>query len=245
MAWVLDLLTPLVLSTLILLIVYTPSRALLFPPAPLALVSSKDGGVKKPQSGVLGSEDTATGAPENYKGEAAEAEARNFVRTIATVVVASVSGKHPQTNDDQDGGIHDSVPDPTEAIATTTEAQEKAGGQMKTFSHDKTRVPMETAVWTMVRPIMHGLANVSDTYERIANALSPTPPFPRQLHRLRLATIVAPVLALSFFLTSYMFVKGVTFTFGFILFGDPIIQPAYQLLNRKFPNWQKLLELRK
>jgi hypothetical protein len=41
-----------------------------------------------------------------------------------------------------------------------------------------------------------------------------------------------------------MFMKGVTFGIGFGFFGDPIITRGLDLLNRKFPNWQKLLELR-
>lgn len=41
-----------------------------------------------------------------------------------------------------------------------------------------------------------------------------------------------------------MFTKGVTFGVGFGFFGDPVIQPAFKWLNRNYPNWQKLLELR-
>jgi hypothetical protein len=41
-----------------------------------------------------------------------------------------------------------------------------------------------------------------------------------------------------------MFMKGVTFGAGFGFFGDPVISRGLELLNRKYPNWQKLLELR-
>jgi hypothetical protein len=41
-----------------------------------------------------------------------------------------------------------------------------------------------------------------------------------------------------------MFMKGVTFGIGFGFFGDPVIQRGLVYLNRRFPNWQKLLELR-
>jgi hypothetical protein len=41
-----------------------------------------------------------------------------------------------------------------------------------------------------------------------------------------------------------MFMKGLTFGVGFGFFGDPIITRGLDLLNRKIPNWQKLLELR-
>lgn len=77
------------------------------------------------------------------------------------------------------------------------------------------------------------------------SALSPTAPFPRNTHRLRLAGLVLPMLLASLFVTSYMFMKGVTFGIGFGFFGDPVISRGIVLLNQKFPNWQKLLELRK
>jgi hypothetical protein len=77
------------------------------------------------------------------------------------------------------------------------------------------------------------------------SALSPTPPFPHDTHRLRLATLIMPLLGLSFFVTSYMFMKGLTFSVGFIFFGDPVISRTYAWLNRTIPNWKKLLELRK
>jgi hypothetical protein len=41
-----------------------------------------------------------------------------------------------------------------------------------------------------------------------------------------------------------MFMKGVTFGIGFGFFGDPVITRGIIQLNRRFPNWQKLLELR-
>jgi hypothetical protein len=61
---------------------------------------------------------------------------------------------------------------------------------------------------------------------------------------LGLAGLVVPLLAASIFISSYMFMKGVTFGVGFAFFGDPIIQRGLNLLNTKFPNWQKLLEVR-
>ena len=77
------------------------------------------------------------------------------------------------------------------------------------------------------------------------SALSPIAPFPENTYRLRLAGLVLPVFIASLFVTSYMFVKGVTFGIGFGFFGDPIISRSLSWLNRAYPNWQKLLELRK
>lgn len=244
-AWLLDLLVPLFTVTLLTLIVYPPARDIMFPPAPLALVDAKTGGVQKPKSGVLGSTDTATGAPEKHKGEAAEAEASNFVNSIASVALASASGKHPQNDPPPgQGGVADSVPDPTSIAIGASSAKTSAEGKVASSTHDKTKVPMETAMWSKMRPIMHGLGDTADTWERFANALSPTPPFPRDLYRLRLAAVVAPLLAVSLLTSSYMFTKGVTFGVGFGFFGDPLIQPGLRWLNRTFPHWQKLLEIR-
>jgi len=243
-AWAFDFLVPLFIATLITLIVYPPSREILFPPAPLALVSATTGGIQKPKAGVLGSTDSATGAPENHKGEAVEAEAANFVNSIASVALSSASGKHPQDDpvEDEAGTPNDSVPDPTAiAIGASTARAKQNGHHVK---HDKSKVPMETAMWNGMRPIMHGIGDVNDTWERFANALSPTPPFPRDVYRLRLAAVVVPMLAASIFITSYMVVKGLTFGIGFGFFGDPIIQPGIKWLNSTYPNWQKLLELR-
>jgi hypothetical protein len=169
LAWIFDLLMPTFAVLLITLIAYQPSRAVLFPPAPMALVDGKTGGVQKPKAGVLGSHDSATGAPENHKGEAVEAEASNFVNGIASVALASATGKHPQGEPPaQDGSPADSVPDPTAIAIGAADAKDQAGGSKTSKEHDKTKVPMETAMWTKMRPIMHGLTDVVDGWERFA-----------------------------------------------------------------------------
>jgi uncharacterized protein DUF3292 len=86
--------------TVLTLITVPRSRGILFPPAPLALVDSKSGGVHKPTSGVLASHDSVTGAPENHKGEAVEQEASNFVSSIASVAISSAAGKYPSDGQD-------------------------------------------------------------------------------------------------------------------------------------------------
>ena len=246
-AWLVDYLVPLFSLVVVVLLVYPPSREIMFPPAPLALVSASKGGVQKPKAGVLGSTDSATGAPENFKGEAVEAEAHNFVNSITSVALASASGKNPQsepphTSDEK--GASAKVPDPTALAVGVSDARVNAAGGNAGVTADKTKVPMENAMWNKMRPVMHGIADFADTWERFGNALSPTAPFPRDVYRLRLAAVVVPILAISIFVTSYMFVKSITFGVGFGFFGDPIMQPGLDWLNRTFPNWQKLLELR-
>ena len=123
-------------------------------------------------------------------------------------------------------------------------------------------------MWNKMRPLMHTVADMADTYERFGNALSPTKPFPQELYRLRIAAVIIPLFAASFFITNYMIMvrcsrpqslpwlmhmltlvfvrlqKSITFGVGFGFFGDPVIQPGIDLLNKTFPHWQKLLELR-
>jgi len=163
---------------------------------------------------------------------------------VASVALASASGKHPQKNHDEEGEANDKVPDPTAIAMGAATARATGTGEKGTGAHDKAKIPVETAIWTKMRPIMHGIADASDTWERFGNALSPTKPFPQDLYRLRLAGLVVPLLAISFFVTSYMFIKGVMFGVGFGFFGDPITLPAIRWLNKTFPNWQKLLEVR-
>jgi hypothetical protein len=85
LAWLFDLLIPTFLSFLIILIVYPPSRCICFPYAPPSLIDAKTGGVQTPAAGVLGSDDSVTGAPEENKGEAVEQEAHSFVNSISSV----------------------------------------------------------------------------------------------------------------------------------------------------------------
>ncbi|KAK3940850.1 hypothetical protein QBC46DRAFT_312569 [Diplogelasinospora grovesii] len=244
-AWLLDLIVPLLTATLIALIVSPRAREILFPPAPLSLVDTATGGVQKPKAGVLGSHDSATGAPENHKGEAIEQEASNFVNGIASVAFSSAAGKHPQ-GDLADAGdtASEAAPDPTALATSIADANKRAAGTNPTSKNDKTKVPMETAMWTKMRPIMHTIGGMSDTWERITNALSPTPPFPKDTYRMRLAALVVPIFGISLFVTSYMFMKGVTFGVGFGFFGDPAISRGLDWLNRTIPDWQKLLEIR-
>jgi hypothetical protein len=172
LAWAFDLLVPLMCLTLMALIAYPPCRTVLFPPAPLALVSGK-GGVQKPRAGVLGSHDTATGAPENHKGEAVEQEASNFVNGIASVAISSAVGKHPQGEPESDKGAPaDGIPDPTAIASKAAAAQDKAAGGAASAKKDKTKVPMETAIWTKMRPVMHAISDVTDGWERFHKLVS-------------------------------------------------------------------------
>jgi hypothetical protein len=42
-----------------------------------------------------------------------------------------------------------------------------------------------------------------------------------------------------------MFMKTTTFAIGGAFFGDPVISRGVAFLNKNYPNWPKLLEIRK
>ncbi|ETN44099.1 uncharacterized protein HMPREF1541_10649 [Cyphellophora europaea CBS 101466] len=246
LAWLLNLVMPTLLLTLIVLITVPKSRAIMFPPAPLALVSSHTGGVQSPPAGVLGSTDSYSGAPEKHKGEAVEQEASNLVAGIANVAISSAAGRHDQASPDEEGGskqLDASVPDPASVANVAADASTSATGGNPKKSHDKTKQPMEQAVWTQMRPAMHAIGDISDGWERFANALSPTPPF-SQNKRTQLAGIIAPIFLLSLFVRPEWIYKGMTLMNGLIFFTDPLQQRGIALLNEKIPDWPRYLELR-
>lgn len=125
-----------------------------------------------------------------------------------------------------------------------SDARDKTKGTNPSIEHNKAKKPVSAAVWDKARPTMHLVADFVDTWERFGNALSPVTPFPRRRPRARLAACLLPIFLTSLFLTPYMVTKGMTFAAGFGFFGDPILTPALDFLNRKIPNWQKFLELR-
>lgn len=169
LAWVFNFLIPSFLIVLIVLIVYPPARTFLFPPAPLALVDSKSGGVQSPKAGVLGSHDSATGAPEKHQGEAVEQEARNFVSGIGSIALSSAAGKHEPADPESDP-LSKSVPDPTRMATAGAAAKVSAGGGTPEAHHDKTKQPMEDAMWSKMRPIAHVVGNIADGWERFAKS---------------------------------------------------------------------------
>lgn len=247
LAWLLNFLVPVMLTTVIVLIAVPQSRAILFPPAPLALVNSKTGGVQSPKAGVLGSHDSATGAPEKYKGQAVEQEASNLVSSVASVALSSAAGRHDPAEPDEGKGeskaLDKQAPDPTTLATSLADASASASGAQPEKSQDKTKQPMEDAIWAKMRPAMHVVGDISDTWERFANALSPTPPF-NQNKRLQLAGIFAPMLLLSLFIKAQWVVRSSSLLTGFIFFSDPLQQRGIKYLNEKIPDWPKYLELR-
>jgi len=139
----------------------------MFPPAPIALVDKDTGGVQKPKAGVLGSHDSITGAPEKYKGEAAEKEASNLVTSVASVAVGSAAGKHDQ-GVPEDAPLEGAVPDAMDIVSNTADAQRAAQGHIPFDSHDKTRQPMKKAIMDGANMAMQVISDTTDTFEKVA-----------------------------------------------------------------------------
>lgn len=137
----------------------------MFPPAPLALVSYKSGGLTKPSAGVLGSVDSATGAPESHKGEALENEASNVITGYAALCMHLMVEEDPQGEPNPAGEL--STPSPDTIATKMAVVKDKATGVDKP-SQDKTSVPIHRSMQGTTKPMLHLLTLVSDFWERFA-----------------------------------------------------------------------------
>ncbi len=77
-------------------------------------------------------------------------------------------GKHPPQDklQTEDGVLDASIPDPTDMTTSAVDAKVSAAGGKTGHEHDKTKKPIEEAMWAGVRPLMHVLGDIADTWER-------------------------------------------------------------------------------
>ncbi|OJD12462.1 hypothetical protein AJ78_06947 [Emergomyces pasteurianus Ep9510] len=231
-SWLMDLMVLTFSSMLLALVLYPAARELLFPSAPMSLVDSDSGGIQKPKAGILGSKDTLTGAPENFKGEAVEQEASNLVSGASRLAIESAAGKHEQDEPaDTTEGRSSSIPDPTSIASKSADAAIAARGGIPGEEYDKTKEPMMKIMQQKAMQMMGVIGDISDTYERISNALSPKPPFTSSWARIRIAVLCA-LAAAVLLIPSYILIKTSTLFVGVGLFGDPAITRAAKLLDR-------------
>ncbi|KAK1996667.1 hypothetical protein LX36DRAFT_637668 [Colletotrichum falcatum] len=228
--WLLDYTFLLFVGVVIVLILSPRARTLLFPPAPLAMVDIRDGGLAKPMGGTLGSTDSATGAPQNLKGESVENEASNFVTSVSAIATSLLTGKDPHGAPNEfDGGSEQGFK-PRLDVTTMAVVKDKAEG-MDRPSQDKTKAPMEEKVWEQMTPLPHMIILISDFWERLSNILVPTPPFDKLNHQRRLAAYILPLAAASIVLSRNMVIRGSTLALGVGVFGDPLLTWCYHYCN--------------
>ncbi|KAL2210999.1 hypothetical protein CC79DRAFT_1347778 [Sarocladium strictum] len=250
-AWKLDYLLFVIFCTSIALIKSLRVRRLLFPPAPLSMINTTDGGVEKPMAGTLGSIDTATGAPQNLRGESVENEASNFVTSFAAIVANLVTGQDPH------GAPYDAAAGdsggviPHVSAGTMAVAKDKAEGVNRP-AEDKTKTPMEETISSYTTPMLLQMITMSNVWERFAKSvhactavgnssdrpsiLTPTPPFDHEKHQLRLAYYILPLALASLFLTRDFLVRSFTFALGVALFGRPLLVEAQAQIMESVPN---------
>ncbi|RGP81495.1 hypothetical protein FLONG3_364 [Fusarium longipes] len=226
-AWYINFLMPTFLAVLLATLLSPKVRNTLFPPCPPSLVHYQGGHLIKPPAGVLGTTDTVTGAPENLKGEALEREASNFATGIIALSVNIFVDKDPQHDEFQKGGGRTAnLPDPRSMATRITTAKDKAAG-VDNPSWDKTKSPMQELMWSQMRPLMHWICRFCDIWERSANLIDPTCPFPRNVARQRIIRAILPILVFSIFISPYMFYRITTLCLGIAFFGSISLRTSY------------------
>ncbi|CAI7618999.1 unnamed protein product [Penicillium pancosmium] len=214
-AWIFDLLISLALGALILVVSSVQARNALFPPAPRALVSIRTGGIQKPQAGLLGTNDTLTGAPEKQPHEAIEEEAANFVNNFRHNIQKAL-GMHNRKQEDGDGDpVEGNVPKPIKKVIQAVQSAGSAPGHV-IESTNQTEQPMEEMIWAGVNP--EAICKIFD---------------------------IAPHLIGELADNWEIFAKVAGFVIGFVIFGDPILTPAIAWLKRKIPNYMELAQPKK
>ncbi|RKL35780.1 hypothetical protein BFJ72_g8480 [Fusarium proliferatum] len=170
-AWYLNFLMSTILTGLMAMLLSPKVRNTLFPPCPPAIVHYQGGHLIKPAAGILGTVDTATGAPESLKGEALEREASNFATGLVALSINTFVDKDPQHDESQRGGGKTvNLPDPRSLATRIATAKDIAAGVEKP-SWDKSKSPMQELMWSQMRPLMHWICRFCDIWERSAKIL--------------------------------------------------------------------------
>ncbi|KAJ5771735.1 hypothetical protein N7520_002264 [Penicillium odoratum] len=248
-AWFFNLLMPLALGTLILVVSSVKARKIICPPAPRALVNTRTGEIQEPQAGLLGTNDTLTGAPEKQLHEAVEEEAASFAKNIRHNLQRAV-GMHCNPQSDGDGDpLEGKIPKPIRKTVKAIQSAGSAPGHV-TECTGQTQQPMEEIIWAGVNPetitkaldnAPHAIGELADNWERFANALTPTPPFSRFAF-LRILVVLVPLFLVSLFVNYYIVYKGTGLAIGFAIFGDPLLTRTMAWLKRNIPNYMELAQ---
>ncbi|RHZ66717.1 uncharacterized protein CDV56_103492 [Aspergillus thermomutatus] len=225
-AWLFDVVIFTISGLLIALILCAPLRQALFPSSDL-----EDLATGEPRK-----QDSATETSERHKGEADEQEAHNLVNRVATIAMKSATGKYGQAVPED--AVKVAEPESLEDVADATETLGESVAEA-------TQQPIKRKVANATDQMMRMMSDLTDTYEKFCNLLSPTPPFATYTPRLRLVGIMASVCLLSLVVSSNFMIKATSFALGLGFFGDPVIDYSVDYLNRTIPNWREYLDLRK
>lgn len=153
------------------------------------------------------------------------------------------SGQYSQDNDGSEGS--DIGPDPSQMAQDIADSRDVVEGHTPDEEYGNTRKPVAQIVESFpTLPMIHVLPSFIDDWERLANALNPTPPFPKHRAKLALASCFLPVLMVSYLATPYAVMKSVGFIIGFVVFGKPVINHGFYLADTIYPTWREFTNLR-
>jgi hypothetical protein len=192
--------------------------------------------------GLLILSPSLTGASEAHKGEAVENEAAAFIKGIASVITAIATAQSTKNT-----ALDGAVPDFREVGAIVTEARNEALGGQNTHE-DAAKAPVVDSISKIMQPLwvrlgLQALEDVCDNFERLANALEPTHPYPKHLPRLRLAAVLLPA-ALLFMLVKVQYMaRGATLFMGIGFFSQPYMSKTWRWFNSRYPDWKNWLSL--
>ncbi|EGX96963.1 hypothetical protein CCM_01622 [Cordyceps militaris CM01] len=206
-----------------------------------SIVDATTGGVQMPPAGVMATDTTITGAPESHKGEAVEQEAHSFIASFSKLIMSITSDK------DQDKSAPEDDPSPglAKLSGKIASAKSKTDQDGQGANMDKTADPMKHAIEDFdPKPLLDMLFELIDTWERFGNVMHPTPLFPSNDSRLRLAICLAAPALIMAILSRETMIKSLELFFGFVFFGKPIIRRAYDLLDKHCPSWRNYGKLR-
>lgn len=87
---------------------------------------------------------------------------------MASIALSSVAGKGPKNKGEheKEADLDDSLPDPTSVVIGVNDSKSKSDGGKTSEVHDKTKVPVQDAMWTKARPVMRIIGDIADGWER-------------------------------------------------------------------------------
>lgn len=92
-------------------------------------------------------------------------------------------------------------------------------------------------MWSFMRSGMTGMDSANDTWEKLANAVNPKPPFTADKLSAPLVRTLMVMLAVSVAVNRSLFLRSVTFSIGVVLFGAPLLNASQSWLGEKYPDW--------
>lgn len=92
--------------------------------------------------------------------------------------------------------------------------------------------------------LMGLLLDFVDTWERVGNAISPTPLFQSRHSQLRLASLFVPFVLISVCFSRNTIFRCLEILAGIAFFGDPLFRETRAFLDRRRPGWLESVKLR-